>query len=169
MQSLTLSACAALLIVAICLPIGVVLRRLVHSPGIDAVEAIDFPLGYSLVSILLVLSMRMGWGFIAGASFATLALIYGLIIIVRSPVRFYKMDCVIAGIIISFAVAIVFAYLPLLWGYGTVFHPPEIFDAQKHILAIAALQGSASWPPENPFMPGLGFPITLVSMLFHLP
>ena len=60
-------------------------------------------------------------------------------------------------ICISFIFAVATAYTPLIWAFGTAFQPPQIYDAPKHILTITALQGSASWPPQNPFMPGLGF------------
>lgn len=157
MQSLTLSACVAILIVAACLPIGVAFRRSIDGPGNDSVEAIDLPLGYSIASIILVLSLRVGLGMAGGSLIVALTLIYALTKIVRPIIRFNRIDCVAASMIISFAAAIISAYFPLLWDYGTVFHSPEIFDAPKHILTITALQGATSWPPQNPFMPGLGF------------
>jgi hypothetical protein len=122
-----------------------------------SISAIDLPLGYSIGSVVILISARIGLGVGAAGIILLFALMYAATRLYMLNFRM-RWTCGISGAIAaSFAVCVIFAYIPFLWDYGSAYHPPQIFDAPKHIFTITALQGSTSWPPRNPFMPGLDY------------
>lgn len=157
MLSLILSACIALFIAALCIPLGIIFRKLVLGSDSKEIEALDLPLGYSITSIILIFSLRIDLGITTGIILAATSLAFASTASKWRQIHLPRMSKITIWIIASFSIAILAAYFPLLWDHGSIFHYPEIFDAPKHILAITALQSSKSWPPQNPFMPGLDF------------
>ncbi|MGF9693074.1 hypothetical protein AAIH46_09665 [Rhizobium sp. 0TCS1.26] len=140
-----------------CLAMGSTFRRAALGPSEASLSVVDLPLGYAFTSVILVFSLRWFGGLIPGTVILAIFLVYSTHKTYRSVIRLNTFGWPSLLICASFIIAVAMAYTPLLWAFGTVFQPPQIYDAPKHILTITALQSSASWPPQNPFMPGLGF------------